>query len=463
MKRVLLTLSLLGIASAAAFARRPIPKPRPIADPAQFLRRWDPPPLPEEKPAAAATAAAVDHGAFAADAAKNFGAELSPRHYYWHHEDGSDYVHYYASGAHWYGFYSGSKFYWLQYHAGRWWWYDPAAKRCVYYEGGYWWWQDPDAPKTLYVFLKEAYVPYEAFAAAVTDTTKHIVFYSATSDGADAPATPGSITSAGPKYSSDVDEPVYSAASDPNRFALVVGVEDYAGLPPAQFAARDAAAVRAHLSALGYPDRNVVVLTSSQAARASVAKYVESWLPERVKAESTVFVYFSGHGAPDPKTGTAYLMPWDGDAKYLATTGYPLKQLYAKLNGLPAKNIVVVLDSCFSGLGGRSVLVAGARPLVGETDADQRGVGKLLVFTAAGADEITGALPGEGHGLFTYYFLKGLNGGAPLTPDGVTAQGLFDYLSPKVADAARRENRDQTARLFVPPGMKSATLIRPLR
>ena len=231
----------------------------------------------------------------------------------------------------------------------------------------------------------------------------------------------------------------------------------------AQFAARDAAAVRAHLKALGYPDRNVVVLTSSQAARGSVAKYVESWLPEHTSAQSRVFVYFSGHSAPDAKTGAAYLMPWDGDAKYLADTGYPLKRLYEKLNALPAQEIIVVLDSCFSGTGGRSVLVAGARPLVMNVDVARDAAGKLVVFSASGASEITGALPEQGHGLFTYWFLKGLNGEAAGGKDGVTAQALFDYLAPNVEDAARRENRDQTPQLLVPPDGKRRLLIEDLR
>jgi uncharacterized caspase-like protein len=217
------------------------------------------------------------------------------------------------------------------------------------------------------------------------------------------------------------------------------------------------------LAALGYADRNVVLLTDNQAARASVAKYVESWLPQRVTKDSSVFVYFSGHGAPDPATGAAYVMPWDGDAKYLADTGYPLKRLYAKLNELPADQLVVVLDSCFSGAGGRSVMVAGARPLVTKTDVGRGDTGRVVVFSASGSDEITGSLPDQGHGLFTYYFLKGLNGEAVPTPEGVTVQALYDYLSPNVEDAARRDNRDQTPQLIVPPDGRRKMLIKDLR
>ncbi len=249
-----------------------------------------------------------------------------------------------------------------------------------------------------------------------------------------------------PSVHSDVDEPSYAPAEPSERnLALVVGIEKYESLPPADYAERDAAAVRRHLLALGYPERNVVFLTGQRAGRAGIEKYVESWLPEKATADSRVFVYFSGHGAPDTKSAEAYLVPWDGDPKFLANTGYPLKRLYAKLAALPAKQVVVALDSCFSGEGGRSVLPRGVRPLVTKLDtAESVAAGRVTVLAAAGPDEITGALDAQGHGLFTYYLLKGLNakGGEARVRD------LYDYLKPQVEDAARGDNRDQTPRLL---------------
>jgi len=59
--------------------------------------------------------------------------------------------------------------------------------------------------------------------------------------------------SAPPELHSDVDAPKYKDAEQPQNFAVIVGVEKYVDLPAAQFAERDAAAVHAHLLALGYP------------------------------------------------------------------------------------------------------------------------------------------------------------------------------------------------------------------
>ncbi|MCX5796189.1 MAG: caspase family protein [Elusimicrobia bacterium] len=249
-------------------------------------------------------------------------------------------------------------------------------------------------------------------------------------------------------WASDVDRPGYAKAENPESAALIVGIEKYSSMPDAQFAERDAAAVREHLAALGVPARNIRLLSGSQATRASLTKELESWLPQVAGEGSTVFFYYSGHGAPDLKTGQAYLVPWDGDAAYLKDTALPIAEVYKDLNALKAKNIVVALDSCFSGRGARSLLPRGARPLVTKLDTAAGAVGKLLVLTASADDQIAGGDQAQGHGIFTYYLLKGLSDGAA-GPDGaVTLKSIYDYLVPKVRDAAGRENRDQVPQLL---------------
>ena len=247
-----------------------------------------------------------------------------------------------------------------------------------------------------------------------------------------APAAP-----ARPRIVSDADAPRYRLGESPADFALVVGIDKYKDLPEAEFGARDAEAVKAHLLALGYPERNIIHLTGDNATRTGLQKYLEEWLPRNVTPESTVFFYYSGHGAPDVKTGEAFLVPWDGDPSFLQSTAYPVKQLYEALGRLKARRVLVALDSCFSGAGGRSVLARGMRPLVPTMATPPPSAGKLTILAAASGEEVTGSLPEQGHGMFTYHLLKGLSGAA-------TVQGVFDYLKPKVQDGARRQNREQT-------------------
>lgn len=241
--------------------------------------------------------------------------------------------------------------------------------------------------------------------------------------------------------------PEYRTTEESEDFAVIVGIENYPDLPAATYAERDAAATKSFIRALGVPERNIVLLTGNRATKSGLEKTIEDWLPNNVSEKSRVYFYYSGHGAPDPKSGSAYLLPSDGDPQYLARTGYPLKRLYAKLGELKAKSVLVALDSCFSGAGGRSVLAKGTRPLVGKVDMAVPGGGMVSVISASAGDQISGAHDEAGYGLFTYNFLQGLNGAAKDAQGRVTLQSLYGYLKPRVQDEARRGNRDQTPQL----------------
>ena len=264
-----------------------------------------------------------------------------------------------------------------------------------------------------------------------------------------APAAP-------PAPVSDVDRlPAPMAKPRPNAYAIVIGIESYrAHLPKADFADRDAQLVGEYLiRVLGYPEGHVVVLVNENATKTDLEKYVEAWLPNNIEADGSVFIYYSGHGAPNPKSGDAYLVPYDGDATFVEKTGYPLKRLYAYLEKLPAKDITVVLDSCFSGAGGRSVLAEGARPMVLSVENTLLAGGKTVVLAASAGDQISGTFKEKGHGLFTYFFLKGLQGEADANKDGtIDLAELYEYVKPNVQKIARKQyNNEQTPQLLASP------------
>jgi hypothetical protein len=252
---------------------------------------------------------------------------------------------------------------------------------------------------------------------------------------------------------SDVDRVTITRPSaKKNAYAVVVGIESYRdNLPKADFAANDAKLMGEYLTkVLGYPEENVVVRLNANATRNDLEKYVESWLPNHVEKDGSVFIYFSGHGAPNPKTGESYLVPYDGDPTFIDKTGYPLSRLYQHLADLPAKEVVVVLDSCFSGAGGRSVIAQGMRPIVTELKSPLLAKGKTIVLSASTGQQVSSTYGAKFHGLLTYFFLKGLQGEGDTNKDGsIELKELFDYLSPQVARVARREfNNEQTPQLL---------------
>lgn len=278
-------------------------------------------------------------------------------------------------------------------------------------------------------------------------------------------STPAAVSTSAPAFSvpsvtSDVDTlPAGRAKTKPNAYAVVIGIEQYRQqLPRADFAARDAQITRDYLTrVMGYQDENVALLVNERATKTDMEKYVEHWLANRVEKDASVFVYFSGHGAPNPKTGDAYLVPYDGDPAFVEATGYPLKRLYENLGKLPAKEIVVMLDSCFSGAGGRSVIAKGMRPMMLSMDNPVLAGGKMVVLAASSGAQVSSTYDQKGHGLLTYYFLKGLQGEADKNNDGaIDLVEIFDYVKPQVGRTARRDfNNEQTPQLLGSPQMVS--------
>lgn len=241
-----------------------------------------------------------------------------------------------------------------------------------------------------------------------------------------------------------------------NRYAIVVGIEQYRErIPRADFAVQDAKEVARFLtSQAGYREENVILRLNEQATKSDLEKYFEAWLKNNLDASSSLLIYFSGHGAPQAATGDAYLVPYDGDPAFIEQTGYPLKRLYQTLDKLPARSMVVMLDSCFSGAGGRSVLAKGTRPMV-LTVEGMAGSSKAVVLAATSGSHLSLADQERGHGLFTYYALQGMQGDADGNGDGaIDVQELFDFLKPQVQRVARRTyNTEQVPQLIIPPGL----------
>lgn len=270
-----------------------------------------------------------------------------------------------------------------------------------------------------------------------------------------APApVPAALPVPAPAIKSDVDElPSAITKQNKNSYAIIIGIENYRQkLPKADFAAHDAQIITEYLTkVMGYPEENVVTLINDRALKSDFEKYFEKWLSNNVEKDGSVFIYYSGHGAPNPKTGDAYLVPYDGDPSFIDQTGYSLKRLYDSLGKLQAKEIIVALDSCFSGAGGRSVIAKGARPLVMSMESYTL-PSKLAVLSAASGDQISSTYEEKGHGLFTYFMLKGIKGEGDINGDGKIEIGeLFDYIKPQVERIARKTyNNEQSPQLIVP-------------
>ncbi len=245
---------------------------------------------------------------------------------------------------------------------------------------------------------------------------------------------------------SDVDFAPEARKKNKNGIAVVFGIEDYQYLPSVTYAYNDADIFREYLvKTFGYPRENIYFKTNERATKGEFEKvFSESgWLSKNATLKSDIIIYYAGHGIPDLDSKRSYLVPYDLDPNY-ATTGYSLKELYKNLGKLKVNSITVILDACFSG-GTRDnqPLIADARPVYISLEGSV--VPKnTVVFSASSGEEISSGYKQKRHGLFTYFFLKGLNGDADKNKDKkITVSEMQDYLEENVPAQARRMGREQ--------------------
>lgn len=260
--------------------------------------------------------------------------------------------------------------------------------------------------------------------------------------------------SAAPGLSIDIEQDIpLLAKSNKNRWAVVIGIENYRSASRVRFARRDAEYMTEYFNkVLGIPMANIYVKLDENATSGTLKEIFDpkGWLDKNAsKKDSEIYIYYSGHGAPDLGNKKAYLLPHDGNPNYASISGYDLETLYANLQSLKAKQVTLFLDSCFSGANRENeIILADARPVFVQTNLPQTS-GSLSVFAASSGQEIASAYADRLHGLFSYYLMKGMRGNADANADKkITLAEMNDYLNENVPAAARRMGREQNPQLM---------------
>lgn len=253
----------------------------------------------------------------------------------------------------------------------------------------------------------------------------------------------------------EADQPVRTTIQNPDAVAVVIGVTDYehSDIPDVQFAGNDAEAVRRVLTqTLGYSQSRVLFRSNAQASIGRLKPTIRRDLAALVIPErSDVFVYFSGHGAPNVDTKEGYVIPWDYDPQYSPSTdtAYSLRELYADLARLKARSVTVMLEACFSGQSDQGSLMKDASPLMIVVDRPVQELPNSVVIAASGASEIATWYRERNHGLMTYFWLRAMRGEAADSEGRVSASGLEQYLREHVPPMAQQlRNRNQVPQVI---------------
>ena len=230
------------------------------------------------------------------------------------------------------------------------------------------------------------------------------------------------------KPSSDVDIDIpTNAASNVKTFVVIFANENYQEVAPVEYAQNDGETFRKYCNqVLGIPAKNIH-MRKNATKNNMIAEL--AWIKDVADAfngEAKFIVYYAGHGVPDEKSNTAYLLPVDGLATNTATA-YSLAEFYKELSHLKAANITVFMDACFSGSQRGNGMLASARGVVIKP-REEAPAGNMVVFSAAQGDETAYPYKEKEHGLFTYFLLKKLRD----TKGDCTLQELGDYIQMNV-------------------------------
>lgn len=198
------------------------------------------------------------------------------------------------------------------------------------------------------------------------------------------------------------------------RIALIVGINYYEHVSPLFGCVNDAHGVKAVLErhgdgAVNFDCRMLAGTSASEPVTRSTLKDAVS---ELFKAEADIALfYFAGHGHIETTGG--YLLTSDSDR---GDSGLSLSELLTLANTSRAKNKVIVLDSCHSG-------IAGTPPGRDELSALAEGV---TVLTASTKDQY--ASEENDAGTFTSLFVDALYGGAANLTGEITPGSVYAYV-----------------------------------
>ncbi len=249
------------------------------------------------------------------------------------------------------------------------------------------------------------------------------------------------------------------------RYALVYGVQNYQdpNLADLTYTIADATSIAQVLGQQGWTTK---LSPDSQAKRALIASDIQN-LATTIGPDSTVLLYFSGHGGQSNDRSTVLIAPWDfsfkrisgsivyinGIAQIDESTTISASELGIMLAALPTKNVIVIFDSCNSGgfISSSSTIDASPQdyssmPSYSAFSTAMSNFGNLLVanasasggktpivLSAAGSAESSyDGTSAMAHGVFTYFLLQAATNGDSDGDGFVTMTEAYAYTAKSV-------------------------------
>ncbi len=260
-------------------------------------------------------------------------------------------------------------------------------------------------------------------------------------------------------YTEEADDDDTDAADIPleiRALIIAVGQHQFGTDKNLRYPAKDAAAFYDFLTSpagLAADPKNVRMLVDQNATREAILAAMRDMM-NGANSTDVFFLYFSGHGQTVDNGQEYYFFTHDTrteDQNAIVSSALSRSEVRARLSNGKVRKKVLFLDACYSGMmasGGKSMGERREHLFQEMAGTDEA----LVVFTSSSDTERSfedETLDG-GHGIFTYYVVKGLQGEADKARAGnkdgkITVYELDRYLGDEV-NARALKTKDQPQR-----------------
>ncbi len=225
-------------------------------------------------------------------------------------------------------------------------------------------------------------------------------------------------------------------------YALLIGVDEFkdSRLTPLSYMNKDILSMKSTLSKLGFQVETLIDRPNKQ----TIVEKIRSFT-HKINADDRIIIYISSHGFSYPAgSGNGYIAAHDciTDEKGSGCLELnELKTLLTKIEAKLAHHVLVILDTCSSGLG----IITKDLPYQ-----------EIRIVTKTGSHMLTAGMADQkaqmdhqlGMSTFTHYLAKGLAGEADIIEDGVISLSeLLLYVRFQVAKWTDGEQTPMMGRL----------------
>ncbi len=239
---------------------------------------------------------------------------------------------------------------------------------------------------------------------------------------------------------------------DPNRWAILVGIQDYedTSLSRLPYPLADATLLRNTLvQRYRLPEEQALLLENPSQVRLEqgVAEILR-----RLKAGDELIVYIAGHAYRN-EDGKIYLAPANFNLSKMATAGVSLHWLVSQLEACMAERKLLLLDTSNAGVGSDLRIQPSTAEMLDslKMPGQRSPVRKLTAIASSSPGERGYTWPAKKQGVFAYCLAQGYAGSADANRDlRIEPSELFAHLKRTMASASTEIARTQTPQLFIP-------------